>query len=65
MSWNERAMPRARDGARRQPGDVLAVEDDAAAVRRDAAGEHVEARRLAGAVRAHDAAEPAGLEARA
>ena len=48
----ERArQPLARDAPRRQPGDVLAGEAHAAAVGTVAAGEHVEAGGLAGAVR--------------
>ena len=43
-----------RDGARRQPGDVLAREGDAPGVGLVAAGEHVEAGGLAGAVGTHD-----------
>jgi hypothetical protein len=41
-----------RDRVRRHAGDVLAVEHDTAGGRLVDAGEHVEERRLAGAVRA-------------
>ena len=55
-------MPQPRDLARRQAGDVVAGEAHRAAVGRVAAGQHVEAGRLAGAVRAHDPRQPAFLE---
>ena len=43
----------------RQPGDVLAVEDDLAAIGRDIAGDQVEQRRFARAVRADQAGDRA------
>ena len=60
-------LERARDAApcdlpRREAGDRLTGEDDLAAIGRVAPGQHVEASRLAGAVRPHDAGEPAFLE---
>ena len=62
MIWNERDMPLRAICARRQAGDVLAGEADAAAVGPVAAGQHVEAGGLAGAVGAHDAGQLAFLE---
>ena len=62
MTWNEREMPVGAIAARRQAGDVLAGEAHAAAIGRVAAGQHVEAGRLAGAVRAHDPRQLALLE---
>ncbi len=50
MFWNVRAMPAARDPVRADPGDVPAVEADLARARLVKPGEHVEERRLAGAV---------------
>jgi ABC-type uncharacterized transport system ATPase subunit len=55
----------SRDRPRRQPGDVAALEGDAAAVGCVAPGEQVEAGGLARPVRAHDAGEAPGLEAQA
>jgi hypothetical protein len=55
----------ASDRPGRQAGDVAAFEAHAPAVGRVAAGEEVEAGGLAGAVRAHDAREPALREAHA
>src|SRR5918995_1704400 len=46
----------------RKSGNVLAVENDPAAIRPIASGQHVEAGGLSGAVRAHDAGEPPRLE---
>ena len=46
-------------------GDVLAVEDDLAGIGRDQADDHVEARGLAGAVRAEQADDFAGVERQA
>jgi len=40
-----------RDAVGRQPGDVAAEETDRAGRRQQKAGEHIEERRLAGAVR--------------
>ena len=57
MIWNERATPLRGDPVRGEAGDVFAVETDRAAGRLDPAGQHVEERRLAGAVRSHDAVE--------
>ena len=55
------ADPERRDLVLRQSGDLVAVEDDLAGGRRVDAGEHVEERRLAGAVRADQAViEPRG-----
>ena len=42
---------------RREPGEVLAAEADAAAARLDPPGEYIEEGGLAGAVRAHDAVQ--------
>ena len=53
--WNVRATPQLRDLVRRQPDDALAVEEDVAAVGRVDAGDEVEERRLARAVRADEA----------
>ncbi len=50
------------DEVRRTPGDVLALVDDLAAVRRFQPGDEVEHRRLAGAVRADDAGDLAALD---
>ena len=53
----------APDAARRQQmRDVLAVENDAARCRREEAGDQIEEGRLAGAVRADDGAQLAGLD---
>ena len=54
VCWNERPMPRltSRHGA--VPGDVLALEHHSTGVRLHQAGDQVEERRLAGAVRADD-----------
>ena len=60
--WNEREMPLRAISARRQAGDVVAGEAHRAAVGRVAAGEHVEAGGLAGAVRTHDPRQLALLE---
>ena len=49
--WNVRAIPRRRDLVRLQADDALAVERDVALVRPVDAGDQVEERRLAGAVR--------------
>ena len=46
--------PALRDLPRRESGDRFAGEDDLAAIRAVTAGQHVEAGRLARAVRAHD-----------
>ena len=51
-----------RDLVLREPGDVAPVEDDLARRRRVGAGEHVEERRLAGAVRADQARDRAARE---
>ena len=61
-------LERARDPAlddevRRQTGDVLAEEQDVPAVGRVHAGDQVEERRLAGAVRADQGDDAAGLDA--
>ena len=53
--WNVRATPQAGDAVGAQAGDVVAVEEDAAGVERLEAGDQVEQRGLAGAVRADDA----------
>ena len=52
MFWNVRATPEPVDQVRPQPGDPLAAEADLARGRRVDAGDDVEDRRLAGAVRA-------------
>ena len=52
----------ARDRLRRAAGDVAPSSSTLAAVGLVAAGQHVEAGGLAGAVRAHDARQAAGLE---
>ena len=51
MFWNVRPMPRCVNACGGLPGHVLAREDHAARGRLVDAGEHVEERRLAGAVR--------------
>ena len=51
MFWKVRPMPRDGDRVRRLAGDVLAEEHDRPGRRLVDAGEHVEERRLAGAVR--------------
>ena len=59
MFWNVRATPSAAISLGRLARDVAALEHDAAGVRPVEAGDHVEQRGLAGAVRAddgHDAA---------
>ena len=48
-----------------QAGDVVAVEDDGAAVRRQQPRQHVEEGRLAGAVRADEAVQPVGVNLQA
>ena len=53
--WNVRPMPVGAAPHRRQARDVPAAEADAAAVEREIAGDQVEQRRLAGAVRPDDA----------
>ena len=53
-SWNERTSPQPGDLVGRQPDEFLAVEEDRAAVGLDEAGEEVEHRGLAGAVRADE-----------
>ncbi len=50
-----------RLGVRRKPRHILAGEDDAPAPRRDAAEDRPQGRRLAGAVRADDGGEMAGV----
>ncbi len=55
-------QPFERDSARRQPGDVDTLEHHAATIGPVAPGEHVEAGGLAGAVRPHDAGQPAFVE---
>ena len=62
MFWNVRPMPRCGDRVRRLAGDVVAVEDDPAGGRLVDAGEHVEERRLAGAVRADQADDRAARD---
>ena len=52
--WKLRARPQAVDLVRLQAVDALAVEQDLAAGRAEAAADQVEQRRLAGAVRADD-----------
>ena len=59
--WYERAMPLLRDAVGRQPGDVLAVEQDAPRGRTQDAGQAIEERALAGAVGADDGADLAAL----
>src|SRR5216683_562833 len=54
--------PAIDDAVRLEAADRLAVEDDAAGVGGDEAGEQVEERGLAGAVGAEDAGDLAGLE---
>ena len=56
------ATPAAIDLVRRQPGDVLAVEHDAAGARRRQAEDRADQRGLAGAVRAEHAGDAAGLD---
>ena len=62
MIWNERARPRAAIACGGQAGHVLAGDAHRAAGGLQAAGQDVEAGRLAGAVRAHDAVQFAGLD---
>src|SRR5882672_7703450 len=50
---------------RRRAGDVIAVEHDASRTRRERAGEEVEERGLAGAVRPDDRVQRADLDAQA
>ena len=50
---------------RRKPGDVAAVEEDPAAVGREQAGDQVEERGLAGAVRADDGVQASAGEVKA
>src|SRR3954453_4397393 len=52
-----------RNGGPARAGDVAAVEENPAAARRKLAGEQVEERGLAGAVRADDGMQRAGLDA--
>src|SRR5215218_1335576 len=61
MIWNERASPRAAIACGKA-GHVLAGDADRAAGGLHAAGQDVEEGRLAGAVRAHDAVQLAGLD---
>ena len=53
--WKVRATPRLAMLVGAQAGDVVAVEEDPAGVERLEAGDQVEQRRLAGAVRTDDA----------
>ena len=57
-------MPFCEIRLERQPGDVLAVEDDAARGRAQHAGQAIEERALAGAVRADDGADLAAARSR-
>ena len=57
--WNVRAMPAPGPLVRRQPGDVVAVEQDAARVGPLEPGDDVEQRGLAGAVGADQAGDAA------
>ena len=59
-TWNVRPTPMPRDGARRQAVDALAAEQHGAGVGRELAVDEVEARRLAGAVRADQRDQLAG-----
>ena len=52
--WNVRAMPRRQIASAGRPWTGFAGEHDRARIRRHCAGDHVEQRRLAGAVRADD-----------
>ena len=52
--WNVRAMPRRQIASADNPCTALAGKHDRAAVRLQRAGDHVEQRGLAGAVRADD-----------
>ena len=58
-------MPEPGAAVHRQARDVVAVHLDGAAVRRDQAGDHVEAGRLAGAVGTQQADHLAALERQA
>ena len=60
--WNVRAMPRRARRCGFAPVRSTAVEHHAAAVGRLQPGDHVEQRRLAGAVRADEAGDAAGLD---
>ena len=60
--WNVRATPRRADRVRRHAGDVAAVEQDVAPLRRIKAGDRVGERRLAAAVRADEAEDLAALD---
>ncbi len=62
--WNERADAGAGARLRRIAGHVAAVEADVAGIGLQRAGDQVEERRLAGAVRADDAERRAGLDPR-
>ena len=53
--WKVRATPRPAMLVRAQASDVVSVEDDPAGIERLEAGDQVEQRRLAGAVRPDDA----------
>ena len=59
--WKVRTSPRLGDAVGAPAGDVAAVEDDAAALGRDQAGDAVEQRRLARAVGADEAGDRARL----
>ena len=52
-----------RDAVRARAGDVAAIEQDAPGARRELAGEQIEERGLAGAVRPDDRVERPGLDA--
>ena len=54
VCWNERPIAAFDELPWRHAGDVLALEEDLARVRLEQAGDEVEERRLAGAVRADD-----------
>src|SRR2546423_13865818 len=51
-----------RDAVRRRPGDIFFVEEDSARSRRKGAGEQIEERGLARAVRPDDRVQRAGLD---
>ena len=63
LIWNVRVMPSRTRSMRLEPGDVLAVEQDLAGGRAQHAGEQVDERGLAGAVRADQRMARALLDA--
>ena len=64
MIWNERARPLVADRVGRHALDLAAVQPDGAVVGRVQAGDQIEQRGLAGAVRADQRMDFAGADLR-